>query len=421
MDSNNSQEFPEEIFTDAIEKLKEHSKFTGKPFYRFFKDYKFTKNRVGIKDSSYFEHIDKISKQDIIIFSPDKDKLDKIEKINKKVIFPFDKIFLEYPIIEFVVRDNKTILQFTDGFLIDTIKKDDGNVGGILFISIWLDYGQNPNNLAEEGVTTRIILLPYSQLTGEIMFTKELSDEEKNMVSKVTEVLKKVCYLIQKKEYKEYYKWSPSGIKSKEITFYQEVKSHKRHFWKDSGKFIIPTLSKEEILNRGYFIDELVFRGYELRRDVPYQIIGAYKIGEEKPNNINKNNRIIYLLKNRILKKEEELGRIIYQLFPNQFIKKHDRKAVKPLELDFYIRDLKLAFEYDGEQHFDKKICEEVFFSNFDELQKRDRKKEVMCKNNNIKLIRIKYDEPLGINLIKRKLKDKQIKQEDKGELQIEV
>lgn len=49
-----------------------------------------------------------------------------------------------------------------------------------------------------------------------------------------------------------------------------------------------------------------------------------------------------------------------------------------------------------------------MFGSDFEALKKRDRKKEVMCRERNITLIRIKYDEPLGINLIKNKIKVKQ-------------
>ena len=41
-----------------------------------------------------------------------------------------------------------------------------------------------------------------------------------------------------------------------------------------------------------------------------------------------------------------------------------------------------------------------------EEMLKRDRKKGILCRDKGIKLIRIKYDEPLGVDLIKRKCKN---------------
>ena len=62
-----------------------------------------------------------------------------------------------------------------------------------------------------------------------------------------------------------------------------------------------------------------------------------------------------------------------------------------------------MAFEYDSEQHFDRKLCEEVFKSDFDALQKRDKKKDHLCRQKHITLIRIKFDEPLNKTYIKKK------------------
>lgn len=64
----------------------------------------------------------------------------------------------------------------------------------------------------------------------------------------------------------------------------------------------------------------------------------------------------------------------------------------KELPFDFYIENLNIAIEYDGEQHYDKshfEMNEEEFVC----LKKRDNIKTQYCKNNNIKLIRIPYFE----------------------------
>jgi len=73
--------------------------------------------------------------------------------------------------------------------------------------------------------------------------------------------------------------------------------------------------------------------------------------------------------------------------------------------LDFNLPEFRLGIEYDGEQHYDRKVCEEVFKSNFDAQVSRDRKKDKLCRQKNITLIRIKYDEPLTKTHIKKKLK----------------
>ena len=93
------------------------------------------------------------------------------------------------------------------------------------------------------------------------------------------------------------------------------------------------------------------------------------------------------------------------ELFPDKIIRRHDRKTLKGLELDFNLPEFRLGVEYDGEQHYDRKVCEKVFKSDFDAQIRRDRQKDKLCKTKKIILIRIKYDEPLTKTYIKKKLK----------------
>jgi hypothetical protein len=64
----------------------------------------------------------------------------------------------------------------------------------------------------------------------------------------------------------------------------------------------------------------------------------------------------------------------------------------RKLKFDFYLPEYNYCIEYDGEQHFK---ANEFFGGEkeFKELQKKDKIKNDYCLNNNIKLIRIKYNE----------------------------
>ena len=74
------------------------------------------------------------------------------------------------------------------------------------------------------------------------------------------------------------------------------------------------------------------------------------------------------------------------------------------LSFDFYLPEHNMCIEYDGEQHFNSII----YFGGNDKLEytkKLDNIKENFCKNNNIKLYRIKYGENICDILLKIKQK----------------
>ncbi|MFA5586885.1 MAG: hypothetical protein WDA02_10280 [Saccharofermentanales bacterium] len=76
-------------------------------------------------------------------------------------------------------------------------------------------------------------------------------------------------------------------------------------------------------------------------------------------------------------------------------------KNILPLSFDFYLPLHNTCIEYDGIQHF-KPI---KIFGGETELKKtklRDQIKTDYCKNNNIKLIRIKYNEDINKILLKK-------------------
>lgn len=102
---------------------------------------------------------------------------------------------------------------------------------------------------------------------------------------------------------------------------------------------------------------------------------------------------------------ETIMFKILENIFSHEKVHRHYRpKWLEGLELDAYIPEKKLAFEYNGKQHYE----EVIFFGGRDKLviqKENDKKKLEICKNKGIDLIIIKYDENLNTDLIKNKIK----------------
>lgn len=121
---------------------------------------------------------------------------------------------------------------------------------------------------------------------------------------------------------------------------------------------------------------------------------------ESALHNVNKGYWCPYCL----YKNEEECRLIFETIFEKKFIK--TRKIIAPFELDGYNDELKIAFEYHGEQHY---YYIPYFHKNEQKLQdiiERDKLKETLCKNNKINLITIKYDIKNKTEYIKNRLKE---------------
>lgn len=93
------------------------------------------------------------------------------------------------------------------------------------------------------------------------------------------------------------------------------------------------------------------------------------------------------------LKTEQKVRNIFEEITNKKFPSKRMKWLYNPITkgtlcLDGYCEELKLAFEYDGEQHF-------MEFDHYDssllERQKNDELKGAMCKANNVTLIRVPY------------------------------
>lgn len=93
---------------------------------------------------------------------------------------------------------------------------------------------------------------------------------------------------------------------------------------------------------------------------------------------------------------EEQLYNYIKLLY-NKIIIRNNRDILKGRELDIYLPDIMLAFEYDGTYwHADPRFYKENDIINkilVKNIWKRDKEKDILCENLNIQLIRVKeYD-----------------------------
>ena len=103
-------------------------------------------------------------------------------------------------------------------------------------------------------------------------------------------------------------------------------------------------------------------------------------------------------------KLEKYLSKQLYSRFGQYSIRQNYRPDwLEGLELDFYIDEIKLAAEVQGEQHY--KFIQHFHKSieNFELQKKRDEKKEYICREKGIKLFEIftEKDADLFIKYIK--------------------
>lgn len=103
-------------------------------------------------------------------------------------------------------------------------------------------------------------------------------------------------------------------------------------------------------------------------------------------------------------KGEDDLFEVLAEEMPFQFI--HSQYSIKihkkTLFLDYYIPRLKLALEYDGQQHFEFIKFFHRTLQGFTDSKKRDTLKDTWCRENGITLIRIPHDKEVTKELLRR-------------------
>lgn len=99
-------------------------------------------------------------------------------------------------------------------------------------------------------------------------------------------------------------------------------------------------------------------------------------------------------------KGEKQISEILEKLnikFKREY-KFDNCKNINVLSFDFYLPDYNFCIEYDGKQHYEPND----FFggiNSFEKIKHNDKIKNEYCKNNNIHLIRIRYDDDIDVVL----------------------
>ena len=107
---------------------------------------------------------------------------------------------------------------------------------------------------------------------------------------------------------------------------------------------------------------------------------------ESTPGNIKQGKWCPYCLYKKELKFREVMEEYFNAKFPKKYPKWLINEAGNKLELDGYSKDLKIAFEYQGGQHFDEKH----YFNkkgNFDKIKIHDQIKKELCEKYNVILL----------------------------------
>jgi len=116
-----------------------------------------------------------------------------------------------------------------------------------------------------------------------------------------------------------------------------------------------------------------------------------------------------------VSKGAQQLLAIVREIYPNQRVEfEHNVAERGGLYVDIYLPRLHIAFEYDGIQHF--KFIEHFHSSKqgFIQARKRDLRKNTMCEDLGITLVRVAYDEPMTKEDIMQKI-DQAFKEELDG------
>lgn len=95
---------------------------------------------------------------------------------------------------------------------------------------------------------------------------------------------------------------------------------------------------------------------------------------------------------------------IVEGIYPDYDTKRHHRPEwLEGLEIDIFVPEVNIGFEYQGIQHF-KPVEHWGGAKQLEKQQRHDKKKKKLCEEHGVRLITIDYNEELSTEHIKRKI-----------------
>ena len=117
-------------------------------------------------------------------------------------------------------------------------------------------------------------------------------------------------------------------------------------------------------------------------------------------------------------KGERQLSEILEQLFPGKVRSQDNLGFLKQQKVDFSVRSLRLAFEYDGVQHFEPTtfggMSRQKAVQCFIEQQQRDERKNQLCRDNGIDLVRIACTDAICKEVVEEKIRRRRMENAEK-------
>jgi very-short-patch-repair endonuclease len=99
---------------------------------------------------------------------------------------------------------------------------------------------------------------------------------------------------------------------------------------------------------------------------------------------------------------QRTLRELVAQALPNVEIR--DEEPIENLYMDICIPELNLCLEYDGRQHYEFTPHFHADELDFRRQQAYDRRKEELCRARGIRLVRVRYDEPVTLQTLVEKI-----------------
>jgi hypothetical protein len=337
------------------------------------------------------------------------------KKIKEEIIFELKKIKISNK-YKFLLQSNKQKIKKN---LFETYLREE-NYNKILFKYL-LELNSKNNGNYEIQLLIRLILDNFrSELYFKVLFYNYLlsvlySDYGIHNVFEFFHLPKfvkkfKNFYRQNKNSFGNYYYNSGRILTGSEIVpslfgrrkFDYKYKNGKDYFYiKKNNLKKIKTKDLTKYLSQSRFFDK-EGRNLDFTKDEDLILLDYYhqKVREEYLGSYKWANEFFLYRNTKYFFKKDDI----------KIYREYSPKNLKPQRLDIYFEfnKKKIAFEYQGEQHF-KPI---PFFGGAQALKKRKRldlKKENICKKLNIILIKFNYNESITTTAIEKKLRENKI------------